>query len=223
MVKGKAKKLKGSDSLGWLHRTPLPGFEKKLQRYLQRFVFECEAIGCSKQRKGFIDDLTVNNAKRLNNFFIYLLLEESSEIKVRYFDSVEKLSAALVEDKLDGDDFLDSDIQFVYFVFNGITQTNKRVNQLPEFKSKRSNKKTKLKPVKAKYYRLDSFFRHLRNSLAHGQCLAFCNSSGTAMWAFQDSNAKDLITSRFLVSEQTIESWIRTLDGRDKTKRCLSS
>lgn len=65
--------LKSKNSLGWLSTDPVdPSYKKKLQVYIQRFVYESEAVGCSRQTGGFIKDLNVNSSLRARNFISYL-------------------------------------------------------------------------------------------------------------------------------------------------------
>lgn len=208
--------LLSADATGWLTFKRNIIDSSILPSLLIRFVYLSEAHGVSKSTSGFISDLRIDRTERASS--LYKKLGSDLGVRVRAFSNPDDLGAALSEDGLAGDDFTNQDQEFAYFVFSGHSAIAKRVKELPEFRKGAVRKTGSKRQNKSEFYRLDSLFRHLRNSLAHGQ-FSKVDNDGESFWAFQDSNAKGLVTSRWLLRETTLSKWAQLVNGRDKRMR----
>ncbi len=203
---------------GWIAPRPVTGAGKeKLQKYLLRFVTESEAIGVTRLTVGFIDDLSINTTERATSFLLQMRLK--SNIKFRSFDSPANLASALRADSLAEDNFTDFETEFVYLCMSPAAGVTKRIEQLKEFAPGEEKKKGKKRQNKSEFHRLDAVFRHLRNAFAHGQFKRYTRTNGEIYWALQDSNSRGRVTARFLVKEDTLDSWMKLLINRDKRYR----
>ena len=213
--------LKAADNRSWISNKPLSSeAEKKLRIYLWRFVYGSEAIGCTSQTRGFIKDLHINTSDKAFNFLSNLGLKTSTaRVAFKTCDAATKLGSYLREDTKDGDDFIFSENEFFYMTYGCPAPLSKMVKLLPEFKPRAPLKNGKKRQNKSNYYRIDSFFRHIRNCFAHGQCTVRNDNAGGRWWALQDSNAKGNVTFRALVRESTIDGWVKLISDRDSNLR----
>lgn len=200
---------------GWIATGRLPQDRlAKLRLYATRFVIECEAVGTTRQTSGFIKDLRINTTQRVRAISKKLSLNESIFYEAK--SSPEDLAELLREDNVADDDFIGSELGFVYITFSGMKPVVEQVKCLREFRESATRKTGSAKQNKSEFYRLDSFFRHLRNAIAHGQYAYTERDDGAVFWAFQDVNAKGKVTSRMLVPESLLDSWVHELCARDK-------
>ncbi len=206
--------LRADGSTGWLKLSASMVESPLLPRLLVRFVYLSEAHGVTKCREGFIKDLHVDRSERARSLFNKF--EQDGRVHFRAFTSPDDLGQALRNEGLSDNDFVEHKIEFVFILFAGHAAVSKRVNELAEFKKGAKRKSGSKRQNKSDFYRLDSLFRHLRNSLAHGQCLRIEKPDGTAVWALQDSNARGVVTSRMLLQEATLSAWIELVNKRDR-------
>lgn len=191
---------------------------EKLKMYLRRFVYECEALGCSDQTKGFIKDLRIDRTDRARSFMRSMFEKNSPAVTIRYCGDAATLLSYLREDGRD-DDFILGEDEFVYFVASCNTLLSSSVSGLTAFKqtSKQGKRrKSKTKEIKVEFYRLDSVLRHIRNAFAHGQVRVSTLVSGEVYWSLQDRNSKGFITARMHLKQSTLDLWVTLLDTRDK-------
>lgn len=184
-----------------------------LSRLLVRFVYLSEAHGASKSTSGFIRDLRIDRTERASR--LLHRLGSDLGVDVRSYSNPDDLGKALSRDGLATGEFIHCDREFAYYVFSGHAAIAKRVKELSEFKVGAKRKTGSKRQNKSEFYRLDSLFRHLRNSLAHGQFVRV-KTNGKWYWAFQDSNVKGVVTSRWLLSEASLKKWLSIINSRDR-------
>lgn len=206
--------LRADDSTGWIKTSKSVVDSPILPRLMVRFVYLSEARGVSKSREGFIKDLRVDRSERARS--LYKKFELDGAVRLRAFSSPDDLGQALKSEGLSDNSFVQCHDEFAFFLFSGHAAITKRVGELPEFKKGAKRKSGSKRQNKSEFYRLDSLFRHLRNSLAHGQCMRIENAEGEAVWALQDSNARGIVTSRLLLREATLSEWIELVNKRDR-------
>lgn len=206
--------LRADDSTGWMKSSKSVVDSPILSRLMVRFVYLSEAHGVSKSREGFIKDLRVDRSERARS--LYKKFELDGAVRLRAFSSPDDLGQALKSEGLSDNSFVQCHDEFAFYLFSGHAAISKRVGELPEFKKGAKRKSGSKRQNKSEFYRLDSLFRHLRNSLAHGQCMRMENAKGEAVWALQDSNARGIVTSRLLLRETTLSKWIDLVNNRDK-------
>lgn len=206
--------LRADDSTGWIKTSKSVVDSPILPRLMVRFVYLSEARGVSKSREGFIKDLRVDRSERARS--LYKKFELDGAVRLRAFSSPDDLGQALKSEGLSDNSFVQCHDEFAFFLFSGHAAITKRVGELPEFKKGAKRKSGSKRQSKSEFYRLDSLFRHLRNSLAHGQCMRIENAEGEAVWALQDSNARGIVTSRLLLREATLSEWIELVNKRDR-------
>lgn len=206
--------LRADDSTGWIKTSKSVVDSPILPRLMVRFVYLSEAHGVSKSREGFIKDLRVDRSERARS--LYKKFELDGAVRLRAFSSPDDLGQALKSEGLSDNSFVQCHDEFAFFLFSGHAAITKRVGELPEFKKGAKRKSGSKRQSKSEFYRLDSLFRHLRNSLAHGQCMRIENAEGEAVWALQDSNARGIVTSRLLLREATLSEWIELVNKRDR-------
>lgn len=210
--------LKVDNSVIWTDDEPLSSNRLlKLRRYASRFVMESEAIGATKQTNGFIKDLSISTTQRVRSFIRSLSLDY--DVLYAAVGDPEKLTALLQKEKLDGKDYIEAEVPFCFFVFSGLSVVSKQVNELKEFRSGEAKKSGSAKQNKSEFYRLDCLFRHLRNSIAHGQYKCLEKVDKEPMWAFQDSNSRGVITARMVLPESILDSWEQLIYSRDRRYR----
>ena len=210
--------LVAKENAGWLDKSVIdPQRREKLNTYAMRFLFECEAYGTSLRTNGFITDFSLYTTQRVRSFSESLCL--NSTVEFVCVSSAGELAAHLVNDGLSNDDFTCIDSQFAYMTFAGMNDLSKKIKELKEFKKGEKKKQGKAKQNKSEFYRFDCLLRHLRNSIAHGQCQPFRFQDGSWAWAFQDSNTKGNITSRMLLKEDTLDSWAGYFTQHDRRYR----
>lgn len=198
---------------GWLRFDRAVAESPFLSRLLVRFVYLSEAHGASKGTPGLIRDLRIDRTERASR--LLKRLGSDLGVDVRSYSGPDDLGKALSRDGLATGEFIYCDREFAYYVFSGHAAIAKRVKELSEFKVGAKTKTGSKRQSESEFYRLDSLFRHLRNSLAHGQ-FARIETGGELFWAFQDSNAKGVVTSRWLLSEATLSKWAELVDKRDR-------
>lgn len=207
--------LRSDDSAGWIKPSMSAVESPLLSRLMVRFVYLSEAHGVSKSREGFIKDLRVDRSERARS--LYNKFELDGTVCLRAFSSPDDLGQALKNEGLSDNDFVHYDNEFAFFIFSGYSAVSSRVGELSEFKKGAKRKSGQKRQNKSDFYRLDSLFRHLRNSLAHGQCMRIESAKGGAVWALQDSNARGVVTSRMLLRETTLFEWVELVNGRDRS------
>lgn len=209
--------LHANNLTGWMKSSKSAVDSPLLSRLMVRFVYLSEAHGVTKSREGFIKDLHVDRSERARS--LYNKFELDGAVRLRAFSSPDDLGQALKNEGLFDNSFVQCDNEFAFYLFSGHAAISKRVGELSEFKKGAKRKSGSKRQNKSEFYRLDSLFRHLRNSLAHGQCMRIENAKGEAVWALQDSNAKGIVTSRLLLRESTLSKWIELVNNRDKSTK----
>ena len=186
-----------------------------LKNYLKRFVCEAECLESSRLTNGFIKDFKIDRTERATKLMTYMRLEGDSSLRFRACATPSKLADALAEDNLDSDLFLESQSEFVYITFSGTAQLKRSLDALQEFKKGSKRKKGRKKQNRSVFYRLDFVQRHLRNAFAHGQFRIVNPLAEDPCWALQDANSRGRITSRMLLKQSTLNSWMNLFYQRD--------
>lgn len=184
-----------------------------VKRYTYVFVTICEAYNTSRQTKGFIDDMRLNNTKKVSTYYTRLINEG---IHCRTAQSAAELGQYLMQSGIAEEEFDSSEREFVFYVYGSTKQLCERMSLLPEYKKKDKTSKTN----KRDYYRFDSLLRHLRNAFAHGM-FACRNPTGTcAWWMLEDIRKNGVITARFYLKQATLDMWCDSIINKKRKEKC---
>lgn len=203
------KGAKASDHIGWVNAQfrSLTEFDVLL---IKEFLIGTPAIGLSKQSSGFISRFSVNETADAE-----VLLDEICQgLDVYWHESAEQLKESLINSDRLGDIFWKRG-EFASMVTSStVTRAIKpMLEAIEKNKTARTEQKTRL--VRSKYEKADTFFRHIRNAIAHGSFRRIGNGS-SALYAFQDENRDGFISARMVISEKHLRDIITSMREFEK-------
>ena len=181
-------------------------YPKDLIRVIDRFLFGSLALGVSEMSEGFILALDVTLSTEAQAI-VEGLSDES--FSLRFFDSSTALEEELSEYCQSSDPWNCGEYYFC-------TRSNKanvrgEIENLKEYKkvNRAGIKSEATQHVKRRFFELDSVFRHLRNSMAHGcfRYIAECDAAPNekALFFYDLSGSK--ITAAGLLSMSRLDAW----------------
>lgn len=199
MQKAKSTLLYDKNPNVWIAKQGKANLDN-VKRYTYAFVTICEAYGTSKQTKGFIDDMRLNNTKKVSAYYSRLI---SKGIHCRTTLSAAELGQYLMQSGVSGDEFDSSEREFAFYTYGSTKLLCERMALLPEYKKKNKTNKTN----KRDYYRFDSLLRHLRNAFAHGMFACRNPVDTCTWWMLEDIRKNGVITARFYLKQTTLDTW----------------
>ena len=175
---------------------------------IQEFLLGTPALDVSYRSRGFINRFAIKDSADAETLFAYLMdgVNYFPNNSLGYASSASEVEKLLEErDLLDGRFWLRG--EFAVFVVSSRTKT--QVSSIVEQMSSNNHglKAQKRKLVKKKFELVDSLFRHIRNSLAHGSFQVVATDAGDAI-ILQDSNEKGEVSSRMVFRISRLQEWI---------------
>lgn len=203
------KGAKASDHIGWVNAQFRSLTEFAGAPY-QGIPHRHTSNRLSKQSSGFISRFSVNETADAE-----VLLDEICQgLDVYWHESAERLKESLINSDRLGDIFWKHG-EFASMVTSStVTRAIKpMLEAIEKNKTARTEQKTRL--VRSKYEKVDTFFRHIRNAIAHGSFRRIGNDS-SALYAFQDENRDGFISARMVISEKHLRDIITSMREFEK-------
>lgn len=200
--------LIASKHVEWVHPTyrELTDFDYLLIREL---LVGSPALGVSAQSSGFISRFNITDDKSASDF----LSEIEKIISIEWLKSAKSLKEYLERENLiDSRNWLNTD-------FVAMTKPDQFNSNFPKSISdiqQNTSEKPQTKLTKINFIKIDSFFRHIRNALAHGTFTRF-EKNGETAYAFQDKNSDGFVSARAVISKPKLSKLIE-LTGSVDTK-----
>lgn len=134
-----------------------------MERVIRNYVFGSLSVGCSKMHDSFIEHYRIHRSSQAEA----KLERFCDEITIKYdFKKVDELEEFLDKKVKDDLEFWQKEEQYYFWVSHKTEVRNlvRLNNIIPE---DADNVEEKI--VIERFYELDSFYRHIRNAIAHGQ------------------------------------------------------
>lgn len=134
-----------------------------MERVIRNYVFGSLSVGCSKMHDSFIEYYRIHRSSQAEA----KLERFCDEITIKYdFKKVDELEEFLDKKVKDDLEFWQKEEQYYFWVSHKTEVRNlvRLNNIIPE---DADNVEEKI--VIERFYELDSFYRHIRNAIAHGQ------------------------------------------------------
>ncbi|MEG1167684.1 MAG: hypothetical protein RSD93_06455 [Gordonibacter sp.] len=187
---------------GWV-RTPVV-FDEEMAHIYERFLLGSMALGVSSMSEGFIDTLGIRNTILVKDFMELL---ELGDFAFEFKESVDEVERH-IENLLETNCELWSGREYYVCNRSCANQITEACTHLPEYAevagTPLANSGVKL--IKRRFYELDSIFRHIRNSLAHGT-FRVGGEGEQRMFFFYDLNKNSKITAVALLSFARLNEW----------------
>lgn len=198
--------LVASKHVEWVHPTyrELTDFDYLLIREL---LVGSPALGVSAQSDGFISRFNIADNESASSF----LSEIEKLVSIEWLKSAKSLEEYLERESLiDSKDWLNTD-------FAAMVKPDRFNSDFPKSISdaqQSSSRKPQTKLTKINFIKIDSFFRHIRNALAHGTFARFEKNGGT-VYAFQDKNFDGFVSARAVISKSKLSKLIKLIESVD--------
>lgn len=192
----------------------LDGFSGNLDEtdclFIQELLVRTPAVNVSYLSEGFVERYSVfslDGAVALRE-----LLTDGVDI-CNNVSSAESLKGVLTTNDLLLNEFWNRG-EFIVMTINTPEKVEEKLTESIR-KSKAGLADRRISSIKKEFRWLDSLFRHLRNSMAHGQFRRVEANFGAA-YIFQDANADKNISARIVLSEKRLRQWVTELRRLEK-------
>lgn len=195
------------DNLQWLEQADRP-FESIPIQVIEELLIKSPALDVSARSQGFINRFHIKNSLDAEALFEHLtegvdvLKPEGS----RCASSADEVETLLRSSNLFNGPFWNNG-EFLLFTVSSETKTQVKrfVDEIDSSNSRLGKQKAEL--VKIKFQMVDSLFRHIRNSFAHGSFQTKI-VQGTPHLVLQDGNTKGKMSARMVLKTERLEAWI---------------
>ncbi len=204
MESEKPKGAKASDHIGWVN-TQFRSFTKFDTLLIKELLIGTPALELSKQSSGFISRFSADKVADAE-----VLLDDITQgLEIYWLETAEKLEDNLTAlDRLGNDFWKYGEFASMVISHTASPAIKPLLKEIEESRTARAEQKAKL--VLRKYEKVDTFFRHIRNALAHGAFKRMDNTP-SALYAFQDENQYGFISARMVISEERLRKIITSI------------
>lgn len=184
--------------------------DRALQKIIMMLLLLTPAIKVSRLSEGLIDSYKI---VRTTSASAVLKRIEEEIVKVHFFESSSKLEQYLVESNPESSSDYSTFGELAYCTYTRPADAEKQIDNLKEVKQASVDSgyaKEESEIIKATFFRLDSFFRHLRNGIAHGCIRKFSQNNIAYYLIFDISKNKDkdtdseFLSAIFILSEEKL-------------------
>jgi hypothetical protein len=211
-----AEAMKAEQYSNWINKDIT--IDDELRSYYEMFLVGTPAWGLSRKGRDLYDYYQYRTVDEYAVLFAQLV-ERISDIG--FYESYPDLGEALLKHKWLGFIEQPTDVTEAIHIYIGKYQDDELYKNhfmdLPAVENKGPNdERHEATEKKRKIAYTNQIFRHLRNSLAHGQVAVLTCEKGK-FYIFQDENGKHNISARIIIQRSTLEKWITILhDRKDK-------
>lgn len=192
------------DHLGWID-AQFRSFTKFDALLIKELLIGTPALELSKQSSGFISRFSADKVADAE-----VLLDDITQgLEIHWLETAEKLEDNLATlDRLGNDFWKYGEFASMVISHTASPAIKPLLKEIEESKTARAEQKAKL--VLRKYEKVDTFFRHIRNALAHGSFKRI-ETTPVALYAFQDENQYGFISARMVISEEHLRNIITSI------------